>query len=382
MSQSSSSFRDFTARLLNYEGALVERVEPEGLEVLAPAPLARELQIPELARFGFAAELPSNAERVGLESDWLERFGNLLGERGQTARVTFPFALPGQIDAERIVEHAVSLQNAVYRVTGVAPAWTRYLILLFQVTAFSDEKRDGIIKLGFNLANGSTIDSFVDELMFSAIEPADSRDMPPALSELPPDLTQTQLQSRVGRALPERIDAQLAPFLSGMQRRLDRDLRRVHDYFTDLRAESLQRLQKHLADEAETARERLRLEAIAREYHAKVMDLQQKYALRVDVAWTQTLEVVMPVQRIAIVIKRRKSERKLALDWNPLARKLDIPLCEYSYTRSMARMVCDERLHLTSPAAQAPCTDCAKPYCRVFHPRQCPKFHLSEGKSP
>ncbi len=382
MSQSSSSFRDFTARLLDYGGALVERIEPEGLEVLAPAPLARELQIPELARFGFAAELPSNAERVGLESDWLERFGHLLGERGQTARVTFPFALPGQINAERIVEHAVSLQNAVYRVTGVAPAWTRYLILLFQVTAFSDETRDGIIKLGFNLANGSTIDSFVDELMFSAIETADSRDMPPALSELPPDWTQTQLQSRVGRALPERIDAQLAPFLSGMQRRLDRDLRRVHDYFTDLRAESLQRLRKHLADEAETARERLRLEAIAREYHAKVMDLQQKYALRVDVAWTQTLEVVMPVQRIAIVIKRRKGERKLALDWNPLVRKLDIPLCEYSYTRSMARMVCDERLHLTSPAAQAPCTGCAKPYCRVCHPRQCPKCHLSEGQLP
>jgi hypothetical protein len=382
MSQSSSSFRDFAARLLDYEGALVERIEPEGLEVLAPAPLARDLQIPELARFGFAAELPSNAERVGLESDWLERFGHLLGDRGQTARVTVPFALPGQINAERIVEHAVNLQNAVYRVTGVAPAWTRYLVMFFRVTAFSDEKRDGIINVGFNLANGSTIDSFVDELVHSAIQKADTRDMPPPLSELPPDWTQTQVRSRVARALPERIDAQMAPFLNGMQRRLDRDLRRVRDYFTDLRAESLQRLQKHLAAEAEAARERLRLEAIAREYDAKVMDLQQKYALRVDVAWTQTLEVVMPVQRIAILIKRRKGERKLALDWNPLARKLDIPLCEYSYTRSTARMVCDERLHLTSPMAQAPCADCEKPYCRVCHPRQCPKCHRSEGQVP
>jgi len=103
MSQSSSNFRDFAARLLDYEGALVERIEPEGLEILAPATLAGDLQIPELARFGFAAELPANAERVGLESDWLERFGHLLGERGQTARVTVPFALPSQINAERIV---------------------------------------------------------------------------------------------------------------------------------------------------------------------------------------------------------------------------------------------------------------------------------------
>jgi hypothetical protein len=294
--------------------------------------------------------------------------------------VTVPFAFPAQINAERLVEHAVSLQNAVYRVTGVGPAWTRYLILLFRVTAFSDEKRDGIIKLGFNLSNSSTIDSFVDELIYSAVQTADKRDRPPPLSELPPDWTQTQLHSRVSRALPERIDVQMAPFLNGMQRRLDRDLRRVRDYFTDLRTESLQRLQKHLADEEEAARERLRLEAIAREYHAKVVDLQQKYALRVDVAWTQTLEVVMPVQRIAILIKRRKGERKLALDWNPLARKLDIPLCEYSYTQSTVRMVCDERLHLTSPMAQAPCAGCAKPYCRVCHPRQCPKCHRSEEK--
>jgi hypothetical protein len=250
--------------------------------------------------------------------------------------------------------------------------------MLFRVTAFSDEKRDGIIKLGFNLANGSTIDSFVDELITSAVETADPRDWPPPLSELPPDWTQAQLKSRVSRALPERIDAQLAPFVNGMQRRLDRDLRRVRDYFTDLRAESPQRMQKHLAAEEEAARERLRLEAIAREYHAKVMDLQQKFALRVDVVWTQTLEVVMPVQRVNILIKRRKGERKLALDWNPLARKLDIPLCEYNYTTAAPRMVCDERLHLASPVAQAPCTGCAKPYCRVCHPRQCPKCHLSE----
>lgn len=378
MSASSNSFRDFAARLLDYEGVLVERIEPQGLEVLAPAPVAKVLQIPELARFGFAAELPANAERVGLESDWLERFGHLLGARGQGARVTLPVALPRLTNAERVVEHAVSLQNSVYRVVGVAPAWTRYLVMLFRVTAFSDEKRDGVIKLGFNLANGSALDTFVDELISSVIEIADVSDAPPTSTGLPPDWTHAQLKSRVARALPERIEAYLAPFLKGMQRRLDRDLRRVHDYFNDLRTESLLRLQKKLAAETESARERLRLEAIAREYEAKVADLQQKYALRVDVAWSQTLEIVMPVQRIEILIRRRKGERKIALDWNPLARKLDIPACEWSYTRSAVRMVCDDRLHLISPAAHAPCVSCAKAYCRACHPLDCLKCHWRE----
>ncbi|MBA3714838.1 MAG: hypothetical protein H0W76_20660 [Pyrinomonadaceae bacterium] len=382
MSESSSSFRNFAARLLDYEGVLVEHIEPEGLELLAPAPVAKVLHISELARLGFAAELPANAERVGLESDWLERFGHLLGARGQTARVVLPIALPPLTNAERVVEHTVNLQNAVYRVVGVTPAWTRYLIMLFRVTAFSDEKRDGVIKLGFNLVNGSTLDAIVDELLSSAIETAGMKKSPPMPASLPPGWSPVQLKSRVARALPERVESHLAPFLKGMQRRLDRDLRRVHGYFDDLRAESLLRLQKQLAAEKETARERLRLEAIAREYKAKVADLQQKYALRVDVAWSQTLEVVTPVQRVEVLIKRRKGERRIRLDWNPLARKLDVPPCEYSYTQSPVRLVCDDKLHLIRPAAHAPCASCDKAYCRACHPLQCPKCHRKEGATP
>ncbi|MBA3323627.1 MAG: hypothetical protein H0T45_19570 [Pyrinomonadaceae bacterium] len=382
MSESSSSFRDFAARLLDYEGVLVERIEPEGLELLAPAPVAQVLQIPELARLGFAAELPASAERVGLESDWLERFGHLLGERGHTARVVLPVALPQLTNPERVVEHTVNLQNAVYRVGGVTPAWTRYLVMLFRVTAFSDEKRDGVIKLGFNLANGSALDAVVDGLLSAAMEMAGVKDAPvPAPSSLPPLWTPAQLKSRVARALPERIEAHLAPFLKGMQRRLDRDLQRVHDYFDDLRAEALLRLQKHLTAEKESARDRLRLEAIAREYEAKVADLQQKYALRVDVAWSQTLEVVMPVQRVELLIRRRKGERRITLDWNPLARKLDIPPCEYSYTQFPVRVVCDDRLHLISPKSLSPCASCDKAYCRACHPLQCPKCHRKEGST-
>lgn len=348
---------------------LVERIEPEGLELRAPAPVAQVLQIPELARLGFAAELPSNSERVGLESDWLERFGHLLGERGQTAHVTLPVALPQLSNAERVVEHTVNLQNAVYRVVGVTPAWTRYLVMLFRVTAFSDEKRDGVIKLGFNLANGSTLDAVVDGLLSAALEMTDVKGAPvSAPASLPPLWTPAQLKSRVARALPERTETHLAPFLKGMQRRLDRDLQRVHDYFDGLRAEALLRLHKHLTAEKESARERLRLEAIVREYEAKVVDLRQKYALRVDVEWSQTLEVVMPVQRVEILIRRRKGERRIALDWNPLARKLDVPPCEYSYTQSPARLVCDDRLHLVSPAAHASCPSCEKTYCRACEP--------------
>jgi hypothetical protein len=178
------------------------------------------------------------------------------------------------------------------------------------------------------------------------------------------------LKTAVARALPPRVRAHLGQFLNGMQRRLERDLERIYDYYADLRAESLRKLQKQNVD---AARERLRLEAAEREYQAKVADLRQKYDLRVTIELSQRLELICPVQRFTVLIKRRKGERRLTLDWNPLARQLEPPPCEWSYAADAVRVVCDDALHLVAPAGHSDCPHCGKDYCRACHPQRCPK---------
>ena len=76
------ALRDFVADVLESEGAAIEPVEPDGLEVLAPEPLRLTMGWPELARLGFGPELPPGAMAVGFEGDWLTKFGALLGPRG------------------------------------------------------------------------------------------------------------------------------------------------------------------------------------------------------------------------------------------------------------------------------------------------------------
>ncbi len=370
MTESSGRFRDFAAHLLEHEGALVERIEPEGLEVMAPPHAQQLLRIPELERLGFGAELPPGAQRANLESDWLERFGHLLGERGRHVRMVLNVPLLSLTSPERIVERGLVLQNAVCRVVSTESAWTRYLIGVFRYTAISDEKREGLIKMGINLANSSVVDPFVDQLLAAVIGQTNGEEAALPSARLPPDWSASRLQTYIERALPSRTRLHLSPFLNSMQRRLERDLIRVFDYYNDLRRESLSKTQKQ---SAEPARERLRLEALAREYEAKVADLRQKYALRVEVEWSQCVELVMPIQRINLLIKRRKGERRISLDWNPLTRKLDAPPCEWSFASDITRMVCDEALHLVSPAAHTPCAYCGKPYCRACHPQKCPK---------
>src|SRR6266702_5449582 len=153
------ALRDFVSEVLEMEGSAVEAVEPDGLEVLAPEPLRTAMGWPELIRLGFGAELPVGATAVGFEGDWLDRFGALLGDRGRWDERQFvlPGPPPRIHDPARLLDHAIDFPNAIWRLHEVSAAWTRCLLLAFRYTAVSDEKREGLVWLGFNLGTGAAV---------------------------------------------------------------------------------------------------------------------------------------------------------------------------------------------------------------------------------
>jgi len=222
----------FAADLLRHAGALVEPIEPEGLEVLAPPAVQQALQVDEMCRLAFGpTQLPS-ARRVGIEGDWLDRFGGLLGEQGRWTRrfLSAPGrAVPG--DPERILGHELVLDNATFRLLGVNPAWTRYLVLNFRISAVSDEKRDFTLRLGFNLATGALPDEVLSRVVAAIDDSTEGADEPEAdmveESTLPEMWDRARLLTLVGRALPPRVNEALAPFVKGLRRRLGRDQQRL-----------------------------------------------------------------------------------------------------------------------------------------------------------
>jgi hypothetical protein len=373
--------RDFVAGVLERRGAAVEPVEADGLEVLAPEPLRRAMGWPELARLRFGSRATDQAIRIGLEGDWLDRFGALLDEHGrwaerQLALTGRALAAPG--DAERILDRALDLPNAVWRFQGSTATFTRCLLLGFRYTALSDEKREGLIWLGFNLATGAVIDELLARLRPVLLQEACWEAPEPAVRVAAgPPWQAALLEARVRPLLDHRVRQDLEPFLRSMRRRLARDRNRVHAYHDDLRSASLKRISTLAGAEGEKAdndrrRESLRVAAIEREYHAKLDDLRHNYALRVTVEWVQALELYLPVHRFNVLIRRRKGERLIQLDWHPLARLSEPPPCDSGPGLDRVRLVCDEQLHLTEPAGQAPCSSCGKAWCRACHPA-CPR---------
>lgn len=378
----------FAAALLTQAGGLVEPVEPDGLEVLAPAPLQEALGVGELCRLGFGATLPAGAERVGIESDWLGRFDRLLGPRGRWTRRVLPAAGRRTPDAAALLEQELALDNATVRLLDAAPAWTRTLLLDFRFTAMSEEKREGTRRLAINLATGAMPDAAMERVApLLGAEPVeglgtDDRAMDAAQADLPSDWAPARLAGQVRRALPPRIAQALAPFAKGLERRLARDQDRLHAYHDDLHREALSRAAQLPEGDAGRERQAMRAAAVARDYQAKLDDLARKYALRVTVAWVQTTELVIPVHRLTVQVRRRKAERVVQMDWNSAARRLELPPCEATWSAERPRLACDDALHLVVPSGLAPCPGCGRAFCRACHAMQCPRCGHAAATGP
>lgn len=375
------ALRDFISDVLELEGSAVEAVEPDGLEVLAPEPLRTAMGWPELVRLGFGADLPAGAVAVGFEGDWLDRFGTLLRDRGRWAERQF--VLPGPMlrnaDPERLLDHAIDLPNAIWRLHGVSATWARCLLLAFRYTAVSDEKREGLVWLGFNQGTGAVIDDVLARLCPLLAQEMEWQTPDPDVRRAAgPAWDAPTLEARVRPLLKHHVQLEMEPFLRTMRRRLDRDRTRIHEYYNDL-----QRLaQKRLATLAGTSgekvdgnrkREMLRIAAIEREYSAKLDDLRHNYALRVTVEWVQGLELFVPVQRFEVLVKRRKGERLIRFDWHPAVRLMELPPSDWGLGLERSRLICDDHLHITDPTGQSPCPSCGRAWCRACHPKVCPR---------
>jgi hypothetical protein len=377
-----AALREFVANLLESEGAAIEVVEPDGLDVLAPEPLRAALDWPELVRLGFGATLPSGAIAVGLEGDWLNRFGALLGDRGRVAerQLAAPRNPAPPNDPERLIDRALSLPNAVWRLKGVKSTWAKCLLVAFRYTAISDEKREGLIWLGFNCGTGAVLDQDLLGRLRRGIDHDAEWLVPDAETRhaAGPGWDAATIATRARPLIDHLVRQDLDPFLGAMRRRLDRDRRRIHEYHDELRRSALLKLaaiQRSAGDKAEASaqRETMRVAAIEREYAAKLDDLRHNYALSVTVEWVQRLVLFAPVYRYYLLIKRRKGERGLAIDWHPVVRQMELPPSDWGHGLGHERLVCDDRLHLTEPSGQAPCSSCGKEWCRACHSAACPR---------
>ncbi len=88
------------------------------------------------------------------------------------------------------------------------------------------------------------------------------------------------------------------------------------------------------------------------------------------------------MHRLTVQVRRRKAERVVQMDWNSIARRLELPPCEATWSAERPRLVCDDALHLVVPSGLAPCPGCGRAFCRACHAMQCPRCGHAAATGP
>jgi hypothetical protein len=375
----STPLKSFFERVLARREALVDDIGGDTLEVLLPPDLAAQLGVAELERFSFPDILQQQAactpmlgpegtstRIVGYQNELLDTLGRLVVGDGAVAAAALAEPLSvKRLDLERDIERAMTLQNAVLRSHHQEPAIVPYLIVHCKYTALSDERREGVVPLA------------IDERTLNVVE---------GLAELVPELSLTtqlpndvrgadfeQVYARACGAVQSLIQDRLADFIKSTNRRLNRDVLRVTEYYRTIQQEIEANINKRNLTPEERKREQSRIRATGIELESKIRDLQAKYDLTVRVEVAAMLRLFLPVMLLSLTVMRRKWTVPLELAWNPLLRALEQPTCMGCCRPSKKISICDEQRHTVCPECFSPCAVFQHPWCRACAPRGCPR---------
>jgi hypothetical protein len=368
----------FFERVLARRGALVDDIGGDTLEVLLPPELAAQLGVAELERFSFpdVSQQAASTAMLGLEgaptrvvgyqSELLDTLGRLIIGGGAVAAAALAEPLSvKRLDLERDIERAITLQNAVLRSHHQEPAIVPYLIVHCTYTTLSDERREGMVSLAIDERTLNVVDGLAE--------------LVPELSlttELPPHVRGVDFEpvyARACGAAQSLIQDSLADFIKSTNRRLNRDVRRVTEYYHTIQQEIEANIKKRNLTPEEREREQSRIRATEIELERKIRDLQAKYDLTVRVEVAGMLRLFLPVMRLSLTVMRRKWTVPVELAWNPLMRALEQLTCMGCCRPSKKISICDEQRHTICPECFTPCAVCQHPWCRACAPRGCPR---------
>jgi len=362
--------------VLTLEGALLERTKDGCLEFVISPSLSEILGIPDHGKLSFAYDsFDEIAISATYESEFFRSVDRLFSGRGKMAKAVYFSHLPHIEKISKWVFEKIALSNATFRFQKVENRRIAYALIFFKYVALSDEKREGIFSLLVNEQNLSTfplndnLTTFWEDLK----EPEEI-------------LTRSE---EVSRALQAGFSAaslmvkeEFEPFIKSLERRLNRDIKRVLEYYETLKVEIQMAFEKKGGLGKDPSEEQNgevkkillgKLDAIEGEKRFKIQDLVSKYALNVRIEPVCIIDIETESLVFWLEIKRRLSSRTFPLSYNPLLKKVDSLPCEGCFHPRGTYFICDEKLHILCATCFRKCPDCGREYCPVCHPKGCPR---------
>jgi hypothetical protein len=305
-------------------------------------------------------------------SDWMERLAHLLpaGLQVAGARLARAAAVTS-IDAGAVLAREFVVQNGIYRLLDDFSTSAQYLLFAFEYTVESDERSRGVVKVCLNATARSQPSQM--QLFWNALQNEIEDD--PAF-QAPADAL-TRLFPAAARCAQSEVRQLIAPLEETAARHLARDCARIESYYDGLLSQIEKRIARKSGDGEALEKERSRATATRLDRDAKLEDLVRKYSLRVEVRLADVLTLHLPVREIALRLIRKKEECTHTLHWNPVLKRLELPLCEKCGRGAQPLFLC-EKIHCLCAVCWSACPGCGRTFCRVCQSRcKCGAEHSS-----
>jgi hypothetical protein len=361
-----------------FYGAILEKTGETSLEFLAPEAFARKIGIPEHGQLTFEySQSGGNAVYAFYDSDFFKSLGEMLSENNRFAVARHPSTVTSVEKLSKNVPERTTFLNAISRYDTVERRTIGYLLVYFKYVALSDEKREGLLPLLINELNYSVAayDQGLGALL-NQLRGADRQTGGTA------NVSMDTLE-HAHAAASEIVRERVGDFVKSLDRRLNRDVKRIYEYYETLKQEAERLIEKKGRVAGDSEDDQItkllpKISAIETERQWKIQDLISKYALKIRLDPVLVLRITTEVPVFWIHIKRRLLTREFPFTYNPLLRQFDGLPCEACFYPQGGHYVCDEKLHILCAKCFKTCPQCNRQYCGACHKNGCPRCKATQ----
>ena len=304
--------RGFATELIERNGGLVDwpSDSDRGQAILTPE-LARRQGVDEMLRLSSRPD--GEGMCVSLASDFLDVAERWLEAVPRFGAVQLPEAYLKRGDLGDAVARAFTWLNVKVRVGASEPTRIAYHTWWFHVLLASEDRWESRLSATVNSRTLVEVD-FPD---------------PFGLWELKPHAAAADIAASYASAVAaaeQRIAALARGFLARMDARLERDRKRLSEYYHALRREADQKRQHArttVAPDQADAADR----AVTLELRRKLAELDERYAIDATLRPLIVIQTELPVLEVRLVVHRKQATREYAIYWNPLTKSFDPIRC-------------------------------------------------------
>jgi hypothetical protein len=359
-----------TADLLTRAGAIVDSGPSQTIDVMAEPALRGLLGLREFERLSFEPGV-AGATFIDYDAPLVDRLAAVVNGLGRVARVQAPTVARKPIDAAAVIDRGVTIHNGVHRYHSHAAVDATYVGATFEYTVLADERMSGVVTTWVNPATRSTA-SFE-----SRIDPTSLSDDPEAAKAAARTDGSDAAWPLAVAAARARISPVIADFLERLRRRRERDVRRLREYYEEIDLGIRRKLSRPRLDDDPRRRERDRLDATHRAFHARGAEVADRYRVRLHLSPIAVWLCRLPVYHINVKLMRRNAAADAVFSWNPIDGRIEPRACDGCLASTDSAWLCDDAVHYVCDDCLAACSKCGRRFCRACM-RACPRLHARD----